>query len=859
MELLAAALGLSSKERSRFLAARSRPTAPAIAAQQAEAEAAQLWPEGLPMPATPLIAREEELASILKLLLHHDVRLLTLCGSPGVGKTRLALAAAAQVASACAGGVCWVPLALIDEPDLLAPAILRALEQAADGDTPLAKQVITALRTCQPLLLLDNFEQLMPAALVIAELLAACPELKILITSRSPLRLSGEHVFSVPPLALPALPRSYHRLWNWLGMGQRDYRDGLARSPAVALFVARARAARLDFTITADNASAIAAICARLDGLPLALELAAARLDMLSPASVLARLERPLDLLTDGPPDLPPRQQTLRAALAWSYSLLEPRDQPLFRCLGAFSGSASLDALVAVYGTCVDNTTSHEPRLLPPSTGIGGEDLFAPLTRLVRSGLVSRAEEPEEDALRVGLLDTVRDYAHEQLQAAGECEAMARSHACHFTALAEEAEPQMRGAAQALWLRRLDRDHANFLTALRWSLGQPELELALRLAGALGRYWWIRGYLHEGLRWLEQALAVSQVGASEGGPERGAARGVALGAQAKALHSSGLLAQRLGDYPRAITAYEAGLTRFRELGDTRGIAGALNNLGTIACDQGNLTLAQERYAECLILCRHLKDDWGVATALTNLGVVAHHRGDYARATAAYRESLDIRRQREDARGVAIALAHLADVACAQGTASPARTLCEESLAIRRNLADLGGIADSLDILATITRLEGDLAQAEALARESLALGRELADTDVIAFTLITLAHIQRDAHNRTAATLHFREALMLLLRLQNKPGIATCLEGLAGLFESAQGTSDALAAARFLGAATALRQATGIVLPPVERAHDEAARKRARALLGEECFSDAWREGLGAPLARIVAEANGGA
>jgi predicted ATPase len=664
-------------------------------------------PGALPIPFTALFGRERDVASICQTVRRADVRLLTLTGPGGIGKTRLAIQAGAALRDDFADGVVFVALDALREARLVPSAIAQALAVAEESGRDLPATLVQVLREARLLLILDSVEHVVAAAPLVVELLASCPGLKVLATSRAALRVRGEHESLIPPLALPRAA---------------DTRDAAAEpaaeSPAVALFVERARAVRPDLVVDVAAAAAIAAICVRLDGLPLAIELAAARSRVLSPRALLDRLSHRLNLLTGGPRDLPPRQQTLRDAFDWSHDLLEPREQLLFARLAVFASTWSLQAVEAV---CADAPASDTLWVLEGLLSLADKNL---LHQDWADPLPGAGDE------RFTMLATIRDYALERLAAGGEAAEVASRHAAYFCALVEQAETLLRGPRQVAWFTRLSADHDNLRAALRWSLRTGAVETGLRIAAGLWAFWYVRGDWTEGLSWLEDLLAQPPPG--DGAPARRL--------RARALNGASRLALQQGNYGQASAHAEQSLALYSALAEPVGIANALINLGQVAGSRGDYAQATALFERSIALLRPLGDGWRVAHALQNRGHVACQLGDYPYATALLQESLALFRQAGDRWGIGLVLHDLGDIALAEGDVARAMQLFGESLAARRELGNKQGIAATLVHLGYVARSRGEYAQALAVYEESLTLLQGVGDKVGIAQCLEGMAY-----------------------------------------------------------------------------------------------------------------------
>ncbi|MGE5176161.1 MAG: protein kinase domain-containing protein [Hyphomicrobiales bacterium] len=655
-------------------------------------ERLKLGPNNLPAALTTFVGRKRERAEIGRLL--QQTRIATLAGPGGCGKTRLAVQVATDALTAFPDGAWLVELAPLADPALVPQTVAQVLGVREEPGTPLARTLADAIGGKAMLLLLDNCEHLIAAAAALAgPLLAACPGLRILATSQEPLAVPGEVVWRIPMLGVPDL-----------GVPGSRTREAIGRHEAVRLFVDRAAAAQPSFALTDANAVAVASICRRVDGIPLAIELAAARVKVLAPEQILARLEDRFKLLTGGSRTALARQQTLRAAVDWSYELLAPPERTLLDRLSVFAGGFTLDSVEQV---CADES-------------LDVIDLLDMLAHLVDRSLVV-TEEVAAGELRYRLLETIRDYGREKLDGSGARPAVRDRHAAHFLALAAEAEPELTGPSQGAWLDRLEREHDNLRTAITFFRETGDAPRGLRIGGALWRFWDLRGKWGEGRAQLASLLAIPGSAAAE--------------ARTGALYGAAVLARKTGDYATAGARLTEGLSAARTQGDKAAIGLMLFELANVANEQEKYAEARPIYEESLALRRELGDRRGVSAAVHNLGVIAAALGEHAEARRLYEEALALHRELGNRSWEAKSLNGLGGVAFYLGDVEGAGRYQEEALAIQRELGDSSGIAFSLRELGEVAVRRGDLPRARTCLEEATAINRDLGDRQGVASTL----------------------------------------------------------------------------------------------------------------------------
>ncbi len=747
----------------------------------------------LPIPLTPLVGRTRELQTCIEALEHPEMRLLTLTGTGGVGKTRLALAVAEQVQTRFPHGVIFVPLADIKNPTLVLPTIARSLGMQDDSEGPVIERLTTTLQTRQVLLVLDNFEQVVSMASDVVHLMQRCPDLTVMATSRIALRVRGEQEIPVQPLALPDPVVS-------------ALVPEMAEVESVSLFLQTARGHAPDFALTEQNAAAIAEICRRLDGLPLAIELAASRLRVLSPSTLLRLLERRLRLLTSGPRDLPDRQRTLRDAIRWSYDLLPPEDQLRFRRLAVFIGGFSITSATSIMQTSESETLDA-------------------LTQLTDHHLIRPMSTPLGEA-RFRMLETIREFGVELLEESGELPALQKRHADWCTELALTAAPELTGTDQATWLEVLETEHDNLRAALAWCLIESPAHAA-RMAAALWRFWWIRGYVREGRSWLQRVLELSDE--------------VCPAERAAALYAAAELSEALSDSPDAIALHNQALGIFEDLKDDVGRAECLNGLGIVQRSLGNLDEAEHLHNQALPLLQSAQNRRGEASTFNNLAAIAYYRGNFAQAEAFWARALEIVRGIGDLRATGLLLGNQGAVALLTGQHHRSIALQQESLVVARQLADPDSISRSLINLGGAYVEVGDLDRARAALEEGLLHSRQVEDARVEANAHYTLGKIALLMGDHRSAARSYLKSLVLLAKVGDLPGVATSLEGLGCVASATSLHEDAI---RLFATAHHIRETTGAARESTEDAGYDQALLASRTAVGRGAADPLWKEGL---------------
>lgn len=803
----------------------------------------------LPEVLTPFVGRARESAEVCQQM--RSARLLTLTGPGGCGKTRLALHAARLLLPEFADGVWWCDVAPVTDPAYVPRAAAAALGLTETPDRALLDTLTDALHLQCVLLILDNCEHVLAACAALTRtVLEGCPNVRVLATSLQPLGLPQEQVWQVPPLTLP------------------ERADTARESDAVQLFTERAARALPSFQLTSDNLDAVTAICRRLDGLPLAIELAAARVKVLSLAQIAERLNDSFRLLTRGQTDFLPRHQTLRAAMDWSYQFLTEGEQVLLRRLSVFAGSFTLEMAEAVCGA-----------------GLGEPGVLDLLTGLMEKSWVSLPPRTSEETPRFRMLETIRQYSRERLEAAGETASIRSRHLNWCASFAAQLETKLAGPEARSALALLDSNLDNLRLALQWVRVGREIENGLRLAGSLWVFWQSRGYLVEGRQWLEELLALH---------ESSPAETVSPLVLTKAQYAAAALAFRQSDTPRAAALAEASLKSAREAQDPARLGAPLTLLGILATEEGDYVRAAAMHEEALALYRRFGDAVRTSNALINLGAVARRQGQYRQATHLYEESLTLKRQMGDKNGAALTLNNLGEIAILQGKIPRALAFLEESLLLYRELGNKAGMVSALNNLGAAKRCQGEIAQGRAYLQEAVEACRAMDDRMRLSFVWMNLGDLARDENNLAQAQSLYADALAHLQAVEDKSGQALALYSLGlvallqqdearartllrkslelyrstsfiagmvdvmeALAEDARRQGQAERAVRWLAAAEARRETLETPILPPERGRHEQTLAALRAALNQADFESAWSEGRACSLEQIAAEALG--
>ncbi|HEX6555610.1 MAG TPA: LuxR C-terminal-related transcriptional regulator [Ktedonobacteraceae bacterium] len=766
--------------------------------------------QNLPLLLEPLIGREQEEQAISAFLLRPEVRLLTLTGTAGIGKTRLASQVARDLSEVFPHGVCLVQLAPLSDFNLVIHTIAQTLGLRDVEEYSLFESLKAFLRDKHLLLLLDNFEQVLAAAPALVELLLACPSIKILVTSRAVLHVEGEYEFSVPPLSLP----DPHHLPG---------HEELLHYAAVALFVQRAQMVKPQLVLSEDNAAAIAQICIQLDGLPLALELAAARSKLLSPQALLGRLSHRLAVLTGGRQDAPRRQQTLRDTISWSYDLLNAQEQRCFRRLAIFVGGCTLEAAEAVCS--------------------GTSDLSLPIMDLVASLLdksLLQHSDRAGDEPRLLMLETIREYALERLVDSGELVATEETHARYYLALAEQSEPELFGHQQRLWMDRLTWDAENLRAALQWSQTHQRKEQLLRLAGNLGHFWYMCGRFSEAMLWIETAL-------------REAAPDVAVSARIKALYFVALIAGHLGQSDLLFVRAGECLTLARRHGDSRGLVIASWPLVHHLLASGDMIGARAQAEETLTFVRAhapAEDSWTLACALNAFGSVVLSQGDYTQAQQLYERAIALFKEAGDLWLYGELHLFLANVYWAQGDETKAQAFLKQGFAVHDQVGNAWVTGWFVSLFGEIALRQGDLPRARFLLEAGLKRHQQLGDPQGQARIYALLAQAAASEQDYTRARNLAIESLSIARAVNDSGSLILCLEELADVVA---GQGEPAWAARLWGAAEHYREASHAPLPLAERLGRARHIEQAQGLLGKQLFAERWAEGRTMAAERAIA------
>lgn len=799
----------------------------------------------LPTTFSSFIGRKQEVDKVCTLLMHPDIHLLTLLGTGGIGKTRLGIETAIQLGDHFTNGVCFVPLATLRDPDLLMSTVATALGIRDRAPLTSEQQVKMILRDMHMLLFLDNFEHLINASSIVEELLQACPHIKILVTSRQILQLQAEHIFTIPTLSLPA---------------DKDNTplEHLMQYTAVALFMQRAQTYQPSLKITPANAAAIIELCIRLDGLPLAIELAAARVKLFTPQALLTRITQDQHILRNDLRTIPERHHTLDYMIKWSYDLLSEQEKWFFQHFAVFIGGAQIETIEECFNAAIQ----------PPAT------IVEIVTSVLNKSLIQRIEQ-ENDEPRFSMLETLRHYALDCLQTSGEIQTQYRAYAMYYLALVERAAPYLKSSQQAQWLAKLDQEVDNLREALRWLIEQQETELALRFCEAFGKFCGLRGYWNDEKYWLQTTLLLPELPE----PQQQAIR-------ARVLRRAGHLAYRLRDLPEAYRLLQQSIDYSRKVHDWQNLAGALSSQGWVLYRQNEKMAAEKLLQECVEVAYRSADNWVLANSLESQGRFMRNQGQGEEARRLLQESIAIARKHLDKESLARILTTQVTLEIAQNNLAQAMNVAQESCRLAQELGTKPLIALTLDTLGEVTLFQGNYIQAKQLFEERIVMAEELGDISTIAIrqlksadialalgdldqethmveetldllreqgdkagidtALCLLGDIKKAAGDREQAHALYHEVLQRYKEPDDKSQVCRCLIGLAQIMLD----QEKLACAAYLfGAAESCVSAFDMY--PKQRTDFQQAQEKTRQQMGESIFMELWSQGRSALLADI--------
>ena len=798
-EMLVDALDLEPDERREWESLRRRTAVRKTSADAQSKNERRLPISNLPTLLTTFVGREQEMAEVRALLEQSATRLVTLTGPGGIGKTRLGLALAGNLVDLFPDGVFLIELAPVRDSALVTSSIAQGLGVRETGNDPLIHSLTAFLAQRQLLLILDNFEHVAETAPIITDLLGVSSRVKIVVTSRMRLRLRGEHEYRVPPLAAPSdSTTTYEELGSY---------------PATRLFIERVREVRPAFQVTSDNADAVAAICRRLDGLPLAIELAAARSTVLSPQAILARLDQPLVLLTSGPRDVPERLQTIRATIQWSYKLLAPSEQQLLRRLSVFVGGWTLEAAASI-----DDETHSV-------------DVLDDLTTLVDANLIADREQPDGEP-RFGMLEIVREFGLEALQLAGELDEVHQRHAEYFCDLVQRLEPCLYRSEQIETLDRLELEHTNIRAALAWLAERCDAEQGLALSGALWRFWWLHGHIPEGRGWYERFLRLS-------------VHGLDPKLRAIALTGAGILAERAYHFDDAIRLHEEALSIWFDLPlpDRERACWSLLSVGNVALLRSDFETARKRYDEAIQLARRLGDPGHIGRALFRIGNAALEQGNVPQALNIWQQSADYTREAGDVFTLATTIGNIGISLVWEGEHDKCKPLIEEALALHRCLGNKKDISNLLLKLGSVDVQRGRNDAALVLVIEGLAIARDLGDRRQVATALKALGDAHCENGDIVRALESYREGLLLA---QSVDAIAVILGHFDGIVKTMHRRGQVEDLVTLIAASEHIRQTIGVRRERSDRfdqSQIEQITTRAEQMVSETSYRAAWENG----------------